>query len=78
MKAVAYYQPLPAEHPEALQDVQLADPTPGPHDLLVEVRAISVNPVDTKIRHGVIRLGDARTTVPPRCSVGMQPEPSRR
>ncbi len=59
MKAVAYYQPLPAEHPEALQDVQLADPTPGPHDLLVEVRAISVNPVDTKIRHGVIRLGDA-------------------
>ena len=53
MKAVAYYQSLPAEHPEALQDVQLADPTPGPHDLLVEVRAISVNPVDTKIRLGV-------------------------
>ena len=53
MKAVAYYQSLPAEHPEALQDVQLTDPTPGPHDLLVEVRAISVNPVDTKIRLGV-------------------------
>lgn len=53
MKAVAYYQSLPADHPEALQDVQLAEPTPGPHDLLVEVRAISVNPVDTKIRLGV-------------------------
>lgn len=53
MKAVAYYQPLPAEHPEALQDVQLAEPVPGPRDLLVEVRAISVNPVDTKIRQGV-------------------------
>lgn len=53
MKAVAYYQSLPADHPEALQDIQLADPTPGPHDLLVEVRAISVNPVDTKIRLGV-------------------------
>ncbi len=53
MKAVAYYHPLPAEHPEALQDVQLAEPVPGPRDLLVEVRAISVNPVDTKIRQGV-------------------------
>lgn len=53
MKAVAYYQPLLAEHPEALQDVQLAEPVPGPRDLLVEVRAISVNPVDTKIRQGV-------------------------
>ncbi|MFT0621144.1 zinc-binding alcohol dehydrogenase family protein [Ectopseudomonas guguanensis] len=53
MKAVAYYQSLPAEHPEALQDVQLDAPSPGPHDLLVEVRAISVNPVDTKIRLGV-------------------------
>ena len=53
MKAVAYYQSLPADHPEALQDVQLSEPTPGAHDLLVEVRAISVNPVDTKIRLGV-------------------------
>ena len=53
MKAVAYYQSLPDDHPEALQDVQLAEPSPGAHDLLVEVRAISVNPVDTKIRLGV-------------------------
>ncbi|MPT20102.1 MAG: zinc-binding alcohol dehydrogenase family protein [Pseudomonas sp.] len=53
MKAIAYYQSLPAEHPEALQDVNLDAPSPGPHDLLVEVRAISVNPVDTKIRLGV-------------------------
>ncbi|QTN47013.1 zinc-binding alcohol dehydrogenase family protein [Ectopseudomonas mendocina] len=50
MKAIAYYQSLPADHPEALLDVQLDAPSPGPHDLLVEVRAISVNPVDTKIR----------------------------
>ena len=53
MKAVAYYQSLPAEHPEALQEVQLDAPSPGPHDLLVEVRAISVNPVDTKICRNV-------------------------
>ena len=50
MKAVAYYQSLPADHAEALQDVELPAPTPGPRDLLVEVKAISVNPVDTKIR----------------------------
>ena len=53
MKAIAYYQSLPAEHTEALLDVELPAPTPGPRDLLVEVRAISVNPVDTKIRRNV-------------------------
>ncbi|WP_431483347.1 zinc-binding alcohol dehydrogenase family protein [Pseudomonas solani] len=50
MKAVAYYQSLPIDHADALQDVELPAPTPGARDLLVEVRAISVNPVDTKIR----------------------------
>jgi NADPH:quinone reductase-like Zn-dependent oxidoreductase len=50
MKAIAYLQSLPAEHPESLQDLQLPEPRPGPRDLLVEVKAISVNPVDTKIR----------------------------
>ncbi|NMZ70922.1 zinc-binding alcohol dehydrogenase family protein [Pseudomonas peli] len=53
MKAVAYYQSLPADHADALQDVELPAPTPGPRDLLVEVKAISVNPVDTKIRRNV-------------------------
>jgi zinc-binding alcohol dehydrogenase family protein len=50
MKAVGYRQPHPIDHPEALLDIELPDPTPGGHDLLVEVRAVSVNPVDTKIR----------------------------
>ncbi|MET1080596.1 MAG: zinc-binding alcohol dehydrogenase family protein [Pseudomonas sp.] len=53
MKAVAYFNSLPIDHADALQDVQLPEPTPGPRDLLVEVRAISVNPVDTKIRRNV-------------------------
>ena len=53
MKAIAYYQSLPIDHPDALQDVVLPAPEPGPRDLLVEVRAISVNPVDTKIRRNV-------------------------
>ncbi|MFG0721818.1 zinc-binding alcohol dehydrogenase family protein [Pseudomonas sp. GLN_6] len=53
MKAVAYYHSLPADHADALLDVELPTPTPGPRDLLVEVKAISVNPVDTKIRRNV-------------------------
>ncbi|WP_251864744.1 zinc-binding alcohol dehydrogenase family protein [Achromobacter sp. Marseille-Q4962] len=50
MKAIAYYRNLPAADPESLQDVTLPDPVPGERDLLVEVRAISVNPVDVKVR----------------------------
>jgi len=53
MKAVAYYRNLPIDDPESLVDVVLSDPQPGPRDLLVEVRAVSVNPVDVKIRAGV-------------------------
>ncbi len=53
MKAIAYYQNQPIDQPEALLDVELPAPQPGPRDLLVEVRAISVNPVDTKIRRNV-------------------------
>jgi zinc-binding alcohol dehydrogenase family protein len=50
MKAVGYHHNLPITDPEALQDVDLPAPVPRPRDLLVRVRAISVNPVDTKIR----------------------------
>ena len=50
MKAVGLYQYLPAEDENSLQDLDLAKPTPGVRDLLVEVKAISVNPVDTKVR----------------------------
>lgn len=61
MKAVAYYHSLPADHADALQDAELSAPTPGPRDLLVEVKAISVNPVDTKIRRNVAPTdGDAK------------------
>lgn len=50
MKAIGYQQSLTIDDPRSLLDIELPDPTPGPRDLLVEVRAISVNPVDTKIR----------------------------
>lgn len=47
MRAVGYTS---KGGPEILTDVVLDDPTPGPRDLIVEVLAISVNPVDTKVR----------------------------
>lgn len=53
MKAVGYWKSLPITDPEALVDLDLPDPKASDHDLLVEVRAVSVNPVDTKVRRGV-------------------------
>jgi NADPH2:quinone reductase len=49
MRAIGYYT---TGSVDVLVDVDLPKPTPGPRDLLVEVRAISVNPVDAKIRSG--------------------------
>jgi len=50
MKAVGYIHSLPPSNSESLFDFELPKPTPGPRDLLVAVRAVSVNPVDTKVR----------------------------
>ena len=52
MKAVGYRQSLPIDDPASLEDLSLPDPAPGGRDLLVRVKAISVNPVDTKVRKG--------------------------
>jgi zinc-binding alcohol dehydrogenase family protein len=52
MPAVAYRANLPVTDPDCLVDVVLPVPTPGPRDLLVRVEAVSVNPVDVKIRGG--------------------------
>lgn len=50
MKAVGYRKSLPVTDESALIDVELPAPAPGPRDLLVAVKAVSVNPVDTKVR----------------------------
>ncbi|GJE52264.1 Zinc-type alcohol dehydrogenase-like protein [Methylobacterium tardum] len=71
MRAVGYRKSLPITDPEALVDCDLPQPEPGPRDLLVKVEAVSVNPVDTKVRRraapeegGVKVLGwDAAGTV---------------
>src|ERR1700733_1924073 len=50
MKAIAFRRPLPIEAQDSLVELDLPRPEPGPRDLLVNVRAVSVNPVDTKVR----------------------------
>lgn len=61
-QAIGYTTNLPATDPDALVAREIDVPEPGPHELLVEVRAVSVNPVDVKQRvsapaHGFAVLG---------------------
>jgi len=50
MRAIGYQETLPIDAPNALVDIELPRPEAAGRDLLVEVRAVSVNPVDTKVR----------------------------
>lgn len=63
MKAIAAFGGLPCSAPGAFALVELPDPLPGPHDLLVRVEAWAVNPVDTKVRSGLPGPGSG---APPR------------
>jgi NADPH:quinone reductase len=60
MKAVAFTHSKPVTDPESLLDLEVAIPVPRHHDLLVEIKAVSVNPVDTKIRLTGEPLGEPR------------------
>lgn len=51
MKAIAITRSAP-QNIEFLQEIELPQPTATGHDLLIEVKAVSVNPVDTKVRAG--------------------------
>lgn len=50
MKAIGALQAHPISHEESLFEFEADKPVPGPRDLLIKVRAVSVNPVDTKVR----------------------------
>jgi len=50
LKAVGLTRYLPLTHPDVLLDITIEQPVALGHDLLVEVQAISVNPLDTKQR----------------------------
>lgn len=55
VRAVAALDGLPVDDPRSLVDVEVPVPDLRPHDVLVEVRAVSVNPVDVKVRAGLDR-----------------------
>jgi zinc-binding alcohol dehydrogenase family protein len=53
VKAIVYSQHgLPISDPQSLYEAELPIPALRPHDLLVKIRAVAVNPVDTKVRAG--------------------------
>lgn len=53
IKAIA----INPENPQQFIEIQPEKPTPGDYDLLVEVKAASVNPVDTKVHKGAQKKG---------------------
>lgn len=50
MRAIGYQTSKPTTEPDFLVEIDLSDPIPTGRDILVRVEAISVNPVDTKVR----------------------------
>jgi NADPH2:quinone reductase len=50
MKATGYKVPSPITDAESLVDIELPKPVPTGRDILVQVKAVSVNPVDYKVR----------------------------
>jgi NADPH2:quinone reductase len=55
MKAVGLYKHLPIEDPQSLINLDIQQPEhPTGRDLLVAIKAISINPLDTKVRRGSI------------------------
>ena len=60
MKAIGYSDAGPISAENALIEFETDSPKPGPNDLLVEVRGISVNPVDVKVRENMQPEGAPR------------------
>lgn len=50
MRAVGYQSVVPIESPDSLVDIERSRPSPAGRDILVKIQAVSVNPVDAKIR----------------------------
>jgi NADPH2:quinone reductase len=61
MKAVCYENPGP---PDVLTYTELPDPIPGMGEVLIQVEAVSVNPIDTYIRSGAVTMPRPQPTIP--------------
>lgn len=61
MRAVGFTMPQPITADKSLLDIELPKPEASGRDLLVEIKAVSVNPVDTKVRNSAaVEAGDYR------------------
>lgn len=60
MHVIGFFEGLPIESPQSFIDEKEGIPTPGPRDLLVKINAVSVNPVDTKLRQGTLKRNALR------------------
>ena len=58
MKAIGFKENLPINNVKSLQDIELDTPKATGRDILVEIKAISVNPADYKVRSGIPVEGD--------------------
>lgn len=60
MKAISYIDGMDHGFQNPLVDIEKAMPSLKDRDLLVKVKAISVNPVDTKVRRNPVAVGNTR------------------
>lgn len=60
MKAISYIEGMDHGFQNPLVDIEKAMPSLKDRDLLVRIKAISVNPVDTKVRRNPVAVGNTR------------------
>lgn len=60
MYAIGFEQSLDIDDPNVFIARKLSRPKPGPHELLIKVRASGINPVDTKMRQNYQQTGGFR------------------
>jgi NADPH2:quinone reductase len=60
IKAVGFYEGLPIDNERSFIDAWQPLPEPNAHELLVKVTAVSVNPVDTKLRQATQKQKELR------------------
>jgi NADPH:quinone reductase len=59
MKAIGVYQYQPTDSPDCFAEIELDKPHPTGKDLLVRIKAVSVNPVDYKVRSSIKQILEA-------------------
>lgn len=59
MKALQFLKPTDSPSEVMFVEAEIPTPVPGPHELLVRIEATSINPVDTKVRSGHVRVPDS-------------------